>query len=65
MTRVAQRRWTFDLAEEFGHCDVTGEVERLVRESGVATGMVAVAVVGSTGVESFLNSIFSSFHVLP
>ena len=49
MARVAQRRWTFDLAEEFGHCDLTGEVERLVQESGVATGMVAVAVVGSTG----------------
>ena len=49
MSHVAQRRWTFDLAEEFGHCDVTGEVEHLVRESGVSTGLVAVGMVGSTG----------------
>ena len=49
MSQVAQRRWTFELAEEFGHHDVTGDVEQLVRESGVQTGMVAVGIVGSTG----------------
>jgi len=49
MTRVAQRSWTFNLDEEFGHCDVTANVEQLVRDSGVSTGMATVALVGSTG----------------
>jgi len=49
MTRVTQRRWTFDLAEEFGHCDVTGEVEDLLRDADIATGLATVALVGSTG----------------
>jgi len=43
------RRWTFPLAAEFGHRDITDEVAALVEESGVATGSVVVSLVGSTG----------------
>ena len=46
---VAHNRWTCHLAEEFGHADVTGQVEELVRESGVRDGVAVVALVGSTG----------------
>ncbi len=46
---VTHRRWSCHLAEEFGHADVTGDVEDLVRESEVADGIVVVALVGSTG----------------
>lgn len=46
---VAHNRWTFHLAEEFGHADVTGQVEELVRESGIRDGVAVVALVGSTG----------------
>ncbi len=42
-------RWTFRLAAEFGHRDVTGEVEALVAASGVREGMVVVSLTGSTG----------------
>ncbi len=46
---VTHNRWTCHLAEEFGHADVTGQVEELVRESGVGDGVAVVALVGSTG----------------
>ena len=46
---VTHNRWTCHLAEEFGHADVTGQVEELVRESGVRDGVAVVALVGSTG----------------
>jgi secondary thiamine-phosphate synthase enzyme len=42
-------RWTLRLAAEFGHRDVTSEVEDLVARSGVRDGMVVVALTGSTG----------------
>ena len=42
-------RWSFRLAAEFGHRDVTREVEELVSRSGVREGMVVVALTGSTG----------------
>jgi secondary thiamine-phosphate synthase enzyme len=41
--------WTFRLAAEFGHRDVTSEIEDLVARSGVREGMVVVALTGSTG----------------
>jgi secondary thiamine-phosphate synthase enzyme len=41
-------RWRFRLAAEFGHRDVTREVEGLVERSGVQDGIVVVAVTGST-----------------
>ncbi|HEX9705859.1 MAG TPA: secondary thiamine-phosphate synthase enzyme YjbQ [Gemmatimonadales bacterium] len=47
---VQSRRWTYRLAAEFGHEDITDDVARLVAESGVRTGTVVVSVVGSTGV---------------
>ncbi|HXE58255.1 MAG TPA: secondary thiamine-phosphate synthase enzyme YjbQ [Gemmatimonadales bacterium] len=43
------RRWSFRLAADFGHRDITPEVGALVRESGIVTGIVAVQLVGSTG----------------
>ena len=42
-------RWTFPLAAEFGHRDITDEVAALVADSGVRTGSVVVSLVGSTG----------------
>lgn len=43
------RRWTLSLPEEFGHADVTPQLEQLVAASGVRTGLLSVQVVGSTG----------------
>ncbi|MFQ5528198.1 MAG: secondary thiamine-phosphate synthase enzyme YjbQ [Thermoanaerobaculia bacterium] len=40
---------TLSLAEAFGHEDVTPLVSRWVSESGVATGILSLQVVGSTG----------------
>jgi len=47
MDRAAH--WTFRMAAEFGHRDVTDEVADLAARSGVREGMVVVAVTGSTG----------------
>jgi secondary thiamine-phosphate synthase enzyme len=44
-----ERRWSFELRAEFGHRDITGELETLVRESRVQTGSLTVQLVGSTG----------------
>ncbi len=46
---VLERRWTYDLPAEFGHCDVTADVEGLVAAAGVQHGIAAVHLVGSTG----------------
>lgn len=46
---TSHRSWTLELAEEFGHADVTGPLEELVRDSGVTNGLAVVSVVGSTG----------------
>lgn len=46
---TAQGRWQFRLAAEFGHRDVTEDVETLLAASGVREGMVVVSLVGSTG----------------
>jgi len=43
------RRWTLDLPGEFGHADVTPELERLVAAAGVDTGILTVHLTGSTG----------------
>jgi secondary thiamine-phosphate synthase enzyme len=43
------RRWTFTLEAEYGHRNISGEVEALVADSGVQTGIVAVQLTGSTG----------------
>ncbi len=46
---TAQRSRSLQLAAEFGHKDVTAEVESVVYESGVKTGIAVVHLVGSTG----------------
>lgn len=46
---AAHANWSFRLPAEFGHRDVTADVEALVTKSGVRTGMVVVALIGSTG----------------
>ncbi len=43
------RSWSFSLPAEFGHRDVTAELEGLVGDSGIRTGVVVVQLVGSTG----------------
>ncbi len=43
------RSWSFDLPAEFGHRDVTSEVQDLVTESSVRTGIASVQLAGSTG----------------
>jgi secondary thiamine-phosphate synthase enzyme len=43
------RRWSFPLDAEFGHRNISAEVESLVADSGVQTGIVTVHLTGSTG----------------
>jgi secondary thiamine-phosphate synthase enzyme len=42
-------RWSFRLAAEFGHRDVTDDVRELVASSGIREGMAVVSLTGSTG----------------
>jgi secondary thiamine-phosphate synthase enzyme len=42
-------RWSVRLAAEFGHADITPELQTLVGESGVRTGLLTVQLLGSTG----------------
>jgi secondary thiamine-phosphate synthase enzyme len=42
-------RWSVPLAAVFGHADITPELETMVRESGVRTGVLTVQMLGSTG----------------
>lgn len=42
-------RWKYRLEAEFGHRDITPNIAKLVRESGVRTGIVVVQLTGSTG----------------
>jgi len=46
---VTSRRWTFTLDAEFGHRNISAEVEAFVADSGIETGIVAVQLTGSTG----------------
>ena len=43
------RRWMFTLEAEFGHRNISSEVEALVADAGVSTGVVTVQLTGSTG----------------
>jgi secondary thiamine-phosphate synthase enzyme len=45
----ATHRWSVRLAAEFGHADITAELEKVVRESGIRTGVLSVQMLGSTG----------------
>jgi secondary thiamine-phosphate synthase enzyme len=47
--QAVSRRWTFALEEEFGHRNITQDVEGLVADAGIHTGIVAVHLPGSTG----------------
>jgi secondary thiamine-phosphate synthase enzyme len=38
-----------ELTAEFGHADITGELEEMVRQSGIRIGVLTVQLVGSTG----------------
>jgi secondary thiamine-phosphate synthase enzyme len=42
-------RWSLRLAAEFGHADITTELEDLVRRSQVRNGALTVQLLGSTG----------------
>lgn len=42
-------RWTLHLAAEFGHADITPELEKMVSRSTVQSGVLTVQLVGSTG----------------
>jgi secondary thiamine-phosphate synthase enzyme len=44
-----EERWSFQLPAEFGHRDITAELEALAADAGVRTGVLAVQLVGSTG----------------
>jgi len=44
-----ERSWTVELPVEYGHTDLTAEVEEWVCEKGLQTGTVMLQVVGSTG----------------
>jgi secondary thiamine-phosphate synthase enzyme len=46
---LTTHRWTVRLSAVFGHADITPELEKMVRESGVRTGVLTVQLVGSTG----------------
>jgi secondary thiamine-phosphate synthase enzyme len=45
----ATYRWSLRLSAEFGHADITPELEKIVRGSGVETGVLTVQMLGSTG----------------
>jgi len=45
----ANRSWSFSLPAEFGHRDVTRELEALVSDAAIRTGILVVQLVGSTG----------------
>ena len=49
MPQITTGRWTYNLPEEFGHRDITDDIEALITSAGVSTGIVVVALVGSTG----------------
>jgi secondary thiamine-phosphate synthase enzyme len=46
---ITTHRWTVRLPAEFGHADLTAELERMVRDSRIRTGVLTVELVGSTG----------------
>jgi len=46
---ILTHRWTLRLAAEFGHADVTPELEKMVSGSGVESGVLTVQLLGSTG----------------
>ncbi len=49
MTAARTRSWQFRLEAEFGHRDVTPELQAFVAEAGIETGALIVQLTGSTG----------------
>jgi secondary thiamine-phosphate synthase enzyme len=47
--KAQERHWEWPLNSEFGHRDITSDLEAAVAEAGVETGIVAVQLSGSTG----------------
>jgi secondary thiamine-phosphate synthase enzyme len=47
--RAQAKRWTWTLDAEFGHRDVTSDLEAAVADAGVETGALTVQLTGSTG----------------
>jgi secondary thiamine-phosphate synthase enzyme len=48
-TVTLTHRWSVRLPAEFGHADITPQLQALVSESGVQTGVLTVQLLGSTG----------------
>ena len=46
---LTTHRWSVQLAAEFGHADITPELAKLVRQSGLRDGVLTVQMLGSTG----------------
>ena len=46
---TTHHRLTVELAAEFGHADITAQVREWIAGAGIATGVVSLQVVGSTG----------------
>jgi len=46
---ASPHRWSVRLPAEFGHADITPELEKFVSGSGVKSGTLTVELIGSTG----------------
>jgi secondary thiamine-phosphate synthase enzyme len=46
---TASRRWSFDLPAEFGHRDVTDDLDAFLAEVPIRTGQLTIQLTGSTG----------------
>jgi secondary thiamine-phosphate synthase enzyme len=46
---ISTHHWSIMLGAEFGHADITRNLEALVRETGIRAGMLTVQMLGSTG----------------
>jgi secondary thiamine-phosphate synthase enzyme len=46
---LTTHRWSVQLAAEFGHADITPELVKRVRQSGLQDGVLTVQMLGSTG----------------
>jgi secondary thiamine-phosphate synthase enzyme len=46
---ASTHRWSVRLPAEFGHADITPELEKFVSGSGVKSGTLTVELIGSTG----------------
>jgi secondary thiamine-phosphate synthase enzyme len=46
---LTTHRWNVQLAAEFGHADITPELAKLVKQSGLRNALLTVQMPGSTG----------------